>query len=126
MDYNKKESPDVLLEGVQNINKALRFNKGKPKWSLVHYKSLEPLVRVLETGANKYSRNNWKLGLDRDEILDSLQRHLAALMDGEEFDEESELPHVGHIMANAMFLQYYSDIEKVDKCGGLIIEDDKK
>ena len=28
-------------------NKASRFNKGKKRWSLVHYKSLEPLVDVL-------------------------------------------------------------------------------
>ena len=35
--------------------KALRYNKGKLKWSLVHYKSLAPMVRVLEFGALKYA-----------------------------------------------------------------------
>lgn len=94
---------------MKEKEKALRYNIGKPKWSLVHYKSLEPLVRVLEFGANKYARDNWKKGLDLQEILDSTQRHLAAMIDGEEFDKESTLPHSGHIMCNMMFFQYFKD-----------------
>ena len=91
--------------------KALRYNEGKRKWSLVHYKSIEPLVEVLEYGALKYAPENWKKGLDCKEILESMQRHLAALMDGEILDKESGLPHVGHIMCNAMFFQYHSEHE---------------
>lgn len=93
-------------------NKALRYNEGKPQWSLVHMKSLEPLVRVLEFGAAKYDRHNWKKGLDLDKILDSMQRHLAKVIDGEEYDDESKLEHMGHIMANAMFYTYFSNINK--------------
>ena len=33
--------------------KGQRFNEGKLKWSLVHFKSLEPMVRVLEYGCRK-------------------------------------------------------------------------
>lgn len=89
--------------------KALRYNKNKPKWSLVHFKSLEPLPRVLEFGAKKYAVDNWKKGLPLDEILDSMQRHLAAIIDGEEYDVESKLPHIGHIMCNAMFYSYFKN-----------------
>jgi len=85
---------------------ALRYNKNKPQWSLVNFKSLEPMVQVLEFGAKKYSRDNWKKGLNKNEVLESLARHLFALIDGEEFDQESGLPHIGHIMCNAMFYQY--------------------
>ena len=35
---------------------GLRYNTGKLKWSLVDYPSLEPLVKVLEFGAEKYSK----------------------------------------------------------------------
>lgn len=95
--------------------KSLRYNTGKPQWSLVHFKSLEPLVQVLEYGKKKYTtdtasgRDNWKLGLDLDEILDSMQRHLAALIDGEETDKESGLKHIGHIMANCMLYEYHKN-----------------
>lgn len=86
--------------------KALRYNTDKLHWSLVDFKSLEPLVRVLEYGTKKYSKDNWKKGLDTTEVLESLSRHLFSLMAGEEIDSESQLPHIGHIMANAMFYEY--------------------
>lgn len=37
-----------ILKKEQKIESALRFNVGKPQWGLVHYKSLEPMVKVLE------------------------------------------------------------------------------
>ena len=73
--------------------KGDRFNEGKLRWSLVHYKSLEPLVRVLEFGAKKYGDYNWQKGLDKKEILESAMRHLTALMDGEVYDKEYITPH---------------------------------
>jgi len=85
---------------------AMRFNEGKVQWALVHFKSLEPMVRVLEFGAKKYAPNNWKKGLPDRQVMESMQRHLAAMIDGEENDSETGLPHVGHIMCNCMFLSY--------------------
>ena len=116
---------------------ALRYNTGKPQWSLMSYKSMEPMIRVLEYGAHKYSvfkdelgneytgdkvspedvvkmnlilvssgRDNWKKPMDLKKILESLQRHVAALMDGEEFDSESGIHHMGHIQCNSMFYNY--------------------
>lgn len=95
--------------------KGSRYNKDKRKWSLVHFKSLEPLVRVLEFGAEKYGLDNWKKGLEKKEILESMMRHLTALMDGEENDKESGLHHIGHIMCNAMFYRYFDNKEKQTK-----------
>lgn len=117
---------------------ALRYNIGKPQWSLIHYKSLEPMIRVMEYGAHKYSifidadnntykgsevtpeeverlglilvssgKENWKNPMDTTKILESMQRHLGALMDGEQLDEESKCSHMGHAMANAMFYNYH-------------------
>lgn len=91
---------------------GLRFNSGKPRWSLVHYKSLEPMIRVLEYGAEKYDDFNWAKGLVPREILECMQRHLAALMDGEELDKESQLYHIGHVMCNAMFYSYFTTTEE--------------
>jgi Domain of unknown function (DUF5664) len=95
---------------------ADRRNEGKSKWSLVNFKALEPMVRVLEFGCQKYSRDNWKKGLDKTEILESMQRHLAALIDGELIDGESGVSHMGHIQCNAMFYNYFDerDINKED------------
>jgi|ERR1044072_6669289 hypothetical protein len=108
-------TPNFVTVTVDPQDKALRYNQGKPKWSLVHYKSLEPMVRVLMYGADKYAVDNWKKGLDKREILDSLQRHVAALIDGQEVDPESGEHHIGHIMCNCMFYSYFNI--KVDDRG---------
>lgn len=89
--------------------KADRHNTGKKRWSLVHFKSLEPMVDVLEFGAKKYAPENWKKGLNRKEILESTQRHLAAMIDGEVIDPESNLLHSGHIQCNMQFYNYMLD-----------------
>lgn len=91
---------------------ADRFNEGKLKWSLVDLASLESLVRVLMYGAEKYAPNNWKKGLPITEICDSLMRHLKSFMEGEDNDEESKLPHIGHMMANLMFMSYVMEKKK--------------
>jgi len=89
-----------------------RKNDGKLKWSLVSMVSLEPMVKVLMFGAEKYSSHNWKKGLKYSEISESLQRHLNAFMEREDNDPESKLSHVGHILCNAMFLSYMSIFRK--------------
>jgi len=88
--------------------KALRYNEWKTRWSLVDWKSMEPMVQVLEFGAKKYEEENWKKPMDKKQILNSAMRHLIAMMNGEENDPESGLPHVGHLMCNAMFYSYHS------------------
>lgn len=114
LSLNKDLSNNVsdIFTTSTNVNtkdKALRYNDGKPKWNLVHFESLLPLVRVLEFGAKKYSPNNWKKPMDTGEILNSMMRHLTALMDGEELDKESKLPHIGHLLCNAMFYSYHTN-----------------
>jgi len=103
----------MTKEEIKSSKTGLRFNKGKLRWSLMNYKAMEPMIRVLMMGAEKYDDHNWKKGLDKVEILECLQRHLAALMDGELYDKESGLPHIGHIMCNAMFYSYFMEDEKV-------------
>ena len=89
-----------------------RKNDGKLKWSLVSMTALEPMVKVLMFGAEKYSSHNWRKGLKYSEISESLQRHLNAFMEGENNDPESKLSHIGHILCNAMFLSYMSIFRK--------------
>lgn len=139
--------------------KGLRFNEGKPKWSLVDFKSLEPMIEVLMYGAHKYSSfkdkdgveytgaeisvvkasemtqtysgaNNWKGGMNITEIFESLMRHLVAYMDGEGYDKESGYKHLGHAMANLMFMIYndrekpqFDDRENKRTADGELVED---
>lgn len=99
-------------EQYAKAEQAMRYNSGKRQWSLVHFESLEPMVKVLEFGAKKYAPGNWMKGLDKKQILESMQRHLAALMDGQDNDPESNESHMGHIMCNAMFYSYFYVLNK--------------
>ena len=99
---------EVTYYDTDNIDKqqATRHNKGKLRWSLVDFKSLEDLVKVLEFGAKKYGDDNWKKGLPTTEICESMLRHTFAFMQGEDNDTESGISHIGHIMCNVMFLAH--------------------
>lgn len=88
------------------MEKAVRYNKKKHKWSLVPFSALEGMVRVLEFGAEKYEIDNWKKGLPYTEVCESLMRHLFAFLEGEDNDYESGLHHVDHLLANALFLSW--------------------
>jgi len=86
---------------------AKRDNKDKPRYSLVSQDALDGLIRVLEFGATKYDRDNWKKGLPYQSVVDSMMRHINAILRGELFDEESKEMHIDHVMCNAMFLSHF-------------------
>ncbi len=66
-------------------------------------------MKVLEAGAEFYAPDNWKKGLNREEILESIQRHNIALFQNEEIDPDPRFltHHAAHIMCNAMFYLFH-------------------
>lgn len=106
------------------MDEASRDNAGKPEWDLVDFEALEPMVRVLEFGAKKYAKDNWKKGGKLSTsamIMASLLRHTYAILKGELRDKESGELHIGHIMCNAMFwARLHGMVPKEDK--GVILD----
>ena len=92
----KRASRDGLAEGKPQLSWVFEFRF-----------ALEGAARSFAEGATKYGRGNWKKGMPREEVLDSLGRHLVALASGEEIDAKSGLPHVDKILTNAMMLSEY-------------------
>lgn len=69
--------------------------------------ALEGLARVLEFGAKKYSRNNWRGGISYSRLIAACLRHIFAILRGEYIDSESGLPHVDHAACCIMFLSHF-------------------
>ena len=56
-------------------------------------------------GALKYGRSNWReAGIKYTVYLDAMRRHATALLEGEEVDPDSGLPHICHILATAAII----------------------
>lgn len=83
-----------------------RFNQDKSPLSIMleAKHAIEGCSEILKFGAEKYARGNWRKGLNHTEICDSLLRHMSSYLAGEDNDPESNLPHVDHILCNALFL----------------------
>ena len=100
---------------------ADRHNIGKPKLSYICTapNALNSLATIFQYGAEvkNYGKHNWKKGLTLTSLIDSLDRHKLAFLNGEDNDPESTLPHVGHILWNALILaeMYYTRTDLDDR-----------
>lgn len=114
-DMTENERYDITPEGRLYIDKEPKFIKadnGKLKWSLLPFRELEDVVKVLDMGAKKYCADNWKNCDDTSRYTDALLRHLNSYMQGDKYDKESGLNHMAHIICNALFLAYFDKEEK--------------
>jgi hypothetical protein len=72
----------------------------KPPLRLLPTIALLYLSRAMSLGAKKYGEFNWRAAKIRATVYDEAAlRHIFALLDGQDTDEESGLPHEAHVMA---------------------------
>lgn len=105
-----RESLDTQQPVEEDKDQGLRFNKGKARYDLIPAFAQEQYAKVLTKGAEKYAERNWEKGMKWSKVLASLERHLAEIKKGEDFDQETGLLHAAHIMCNAAFLTEYYKI----------------
>lgn len=98
----------------------LRYNSGKPRlsffpssfWDVLMFHRKDDLnedmifdiAKVLDFGAAKYTKDNWRTSGSWCKCADSGLRHLLAYIQGEVYDQESGLPHLAHFGCNLVFL----------------------
>ena len=92
-----------------------KYDSDKLRFDLVPTFPQEQYVKVLTMGANKYGDRNWEKGMDWSRIIGATERHLHAFKKGEDYDPESGLLHMAHVMTNSAFiLEFYKSYPQGD------------
>lgn len=81
----------------------MKDTKGKYDPSYLFRSAKIAVHHVREYGSKKYlNRDTWKK-TDKIEYLKAAERHLDCLKEGEEFANDSNLPHLWHALCDIMF-----------------------
>lgn len=84
--------------------KGVKFDSEKPDLSLLPKDALIEITRVLEFGARRYGRDNFKLGIEINRLIAAAMRHILSFNEGETLDPDSGLNHAAHAATNLMFV----------------------
>lgn len=89
------------------MNQAKKYDTDKVRMDLVPLECVENVGKVLTYGTKKYAENTWQdLPNFWSRYKAALLRHLTAIDKGELIDPESGLPHIDHVLCNAVFLDW--------------------
>ena len=93
-----------------------KLDQNKPQWSLLPFKQLEDVVKVLTAGVSKYAPYNWvHVPNAKERYFSACMRHLSAWKQGEQYDPETKLPHLSHAICCLLFIGWFDDGQKNDK-----------
>ena len=107
---------DALRYGVKT---GVKFDQDKPQWTLVPFKALDEVVKVLTIGARKYAPDNWKkVPNARQRYIDAAFRHMSAYAAGEKLDDETGKSHLAHAMCCLLFLLAFDLDKTLEKTNG--------
>lgn len=90
----------------ETTDRSLRYNNGKPDYSLIPLAAMKEAAHVLEYGATKYAIDNWMKPTNWRVSYGCLMRHMSAWQSGEDLDPESQRNHLGHAMCNILQMLY--------------------
>lgn len=107
-----------MKDTANKFDVGVKFDSGKPDWSLLPMDCVEQIVKILTFGKDKYGKDNWKLlnsETDIDRIYSAMMRHIVAHRTNEVNDEESGMLHLAHAAANIIFLMYNELNKKINE-----------
>ena len=104
LQYNPKDVAFPKGIGVQSAG-GVKYDNGKPQWSLLPFKALTQVVEVLTYGAKKYAPDNWKkVPNAKQRYTDAGFRHFAAYASGETHDTETGKHHLAHAICCLLYI----------------------
>lgn len=114
MDGSRPTLDDIVAEqeadapaaqpAIVDDPKARAARLKAPQMHIVPSTALAWLAEAMRNGAieKDYGERNWVAGeqIDITVYIDAAFRHLMAIAEGEDFAEDSGIPHAAHLMAN--------------------------
>jgi hypothetical protein len=87
---------------------GMKYDSGKLRYTLLPFKAITEVVKVLEFGKQKYAKDNWqKVTNGKERYLDAAFRHLVDYLEGKKVDEESGLPTLAHAVCDLLFVLWF-------------------
>ena len=100
---------DEIMGSMPQPSIGVKYDSDKLRYDLISPTVLEDLAKVLTFGARKYAPDNWKkVPEGKDRYYAAAMRHLQEIRKGNIIDDESGLPHTGHLMCCIMFLDHFT------------------
>ena len=100
-----KALADKMSLMAEAAEKGMKFDSGKLDYTLVPWDGMDEVVKVLEFGAKKYARDNWKkVEHAETRYLAAAFRHIIKYNEGEVADKETGLSHLAHATCCMLFL----------------------
>lgn len=94
--------------------KGTKFDVKKPDYTLLPWAQVESVVKVLDFGAIKYQRENWKKVKNGEQRYRSAAfRHLSKIEQGEEIDSETGQSHYSHAICSLLFAHWHQQTFKL-------------
>lgn len=83
---------------------GLKQDAGKPPFSLLPWRALREVAKVLDFGRKKYTPGNWRHVRPGHRYSDALLRHLADYFEGRDRDDESGLHVLAHASCDLLYM----------------------
>lgn len=97
----------------QPKQEGTKLDQGKISYTLLPFKAITEVVKVLEFGKQKYAKDNWQKVPDgKERYIDAAFRHLIAYHEGETYDTESDLHHLAHATCCLLFVIWFDLVGK--------------
>ena len=76
-------------------------------WDWLDEEFLLEMTEVMKAGAEKYEKDNWRLGTSFSKRLNSAQRHLIKFLRGKDNDKELGTNHLAMVAINCMMVYHW-------------------
>jgi hypothetical protein len=94
---------ETIDDVLNTTAEGMKFDNGKPDYSLLPFAAVDEVVKVLTYGAAKYDRFNWEK-VDAVRYQAATMRHFSTHMQGEKIDPESGISHLAHAICSLLYL----------------------